>query len=535
YYLKPWYDFIVFSQYQKARITFVQTVADLASRPHNVECLERAGALDLLKPLLSDVMPSVQHTAAVALGRLANHDSKMAQAVIRRNVIPKLLKGIEKQNKFYKKAALFVLRALAKHSPEMAGIVVQSGGLEATVTCLEDFDPGVKEAAAWALGYIARDNKDLAQTIVNVGAVPLLVLCLQEPELYLKQISASALCDISKHSIELAQTVVDAGAIPFLVKAISNSDPKLKRQAFTALGSIAKHSIELAEILVEAEIFPDVLLHMAHPDELVNRAAAILTREICKHTLELAQLVVNTGGIGALLKLIQVSNSSTRLPAIIALGYIAGHSDQLATAVIGSEGVTQLALVLQDETEDHMRAVTAWAIGQIGKHTSEHAKAIALANIFPVLLKMYSDPRSSEDLKAKCKATLKQVMQKCMHIEALEPLLQDAPPNILKYILGQFSKILPNVPRARRLFVTTGGLKKVQELEAEPGSALHEYITIINCCFPEEIVRYYSPGYPDTLLDIVEQYQPKCASLLAIDHKVSDLMDSCSSFSYPEE
>lgn len=52
-------------------------------------------------------------------------------------------------------------------------------------------------------------------------------------------------------------------------------------------------------------------------------------------------------------------------------------------------------------------------------------------------------------------------------------------------------QILPNDARARRLFVTSGGLKKVQEIEAEPGTVLSEYITIINCCFPEEIVRYF--------------------------------------------
>lgn len=50
-------------------------------------------------------------------------------------------------------------------------------------------------------------------------------------------------------------------------------------------------------------------------------------------------------------------------------------------------------------------------------------------------------------------------------------------------------QILPTDARARRLFVTSGGLKKVQEIQAEPGTALSEYITVINCCFPEEIVR----------------------------------------------
>lgn len=73
--------------------------------------------------------------------------------------------------KFYKKAALFVLRAIAKHSPELALIVVDNDGLQTIVECLEDFDPQVKEAAAWALGYIARHNKSLAQTAVEAGKI----------------------------------------------------------------------------------------------------------------------------------------------------------------------------------------------------------------------------------------------------------------------------------------------------------------------------------------------------------------------------
>lgn len=62
------------------------------------------------------------------------------------------------KQRFYKKAAAFVLRAVAKHSPKLAQAVVNSGALNALISCLEEFDPGVKEASAWALGYIARHN-----------------------------------------------------------------------------------------------------------------------------------------------------------------------------------------------------------------------------------------------------------------------------------------------------------------------------------------------------------------------------------------
>jgi 3-methyladenine DNA glycosylase AlkD len=65
------------------------------------------------------------------------------------------------------------------------------------------------------------------------------------------------------------------------------------------------------------------------------------------------------------------------------------------------KGVVQLALTLAEEREDHLRAAAAWALGQIGRHTPEHAKAVALANVLPKLLEWYLKPESTEDLQQK--------------------------------------------------------------------------------------------------------------------------------------
>lgn len=125
----------------------------------------------------------------------------------------------------------------------------------------------------------------------------------------------------------------------------------------------------------------------------------------------MAQLTVNIGGIGALLELISTAKLTVRLPAIMAIGYIAGHSDQLAIAIIGSkvwcfdavvcyniltkirkkyllQGIVLLSTILHEENDDHTLAITVWAVGQIGKHTSEHAKAVAVANILPKILQV---------------------------------------------------------------------------------------------------------------------------------------------------
>ncbi|XP_041041065.1 sperm-associated antigen 6 isoform X2 [Carcharodon carcharias] len=444
---KPLY---VFEQYQKARAQFVQTIAELATRPQNIETLQNAGVMSLLRPLLLDVVPNIQQTAALALGRLANYNDDLAEAVVKGDILPQLVYSLAEQNRFYKKAAAFVLRAVAKHSPQLAQAVVDCGALDALVICLEEFDPGVKEAATWALGYVARHNAELSQAVVDAGAVPLLVLCIQEPEVPLKRIAASALSDIAKQSPELAQTVVDAGSIAHLAQMILNPDAKLK----------------------------------------------------------LSQLIVNTGGVAAVIDYIGESKSNVRLPGIMMLGYVAAHSENLAMAVIVSKGVPQLAICLSEEPEDHIKAASAWALGQIGRHTPEHARAVAVANVLPKLLALYMQTGSSEDLQIKAKKALKNILQKCTYLPALDPLLHDAPSNVLKHVVGQYSKVLPHDAKARRLFVTSGGLKKIQEIKAEPGSVMQEYINGINSCYPEEIVRYYSPGYSDALLERVENYQP---------------------------
>ena len=139
----------IFDRYQKERVLFVQSVADLATRPQNVEALMNAGVMALLRPLLLDNVPSIQQSAALALGRLANYNDDLAEAVVSNDILPQLVYQLSEQNRFYKKAAAFVLRAVAKHSPQLAKAVVDSGALDALVGCLEEFDPGAKDARAF--------------------------------------------------------------------------------------------------------------------------------------------------------------------------------------------------------------------------------------------------------------------------------------------------------------------------------------------------------------------------------------------------
>ncbi|CAJ1024312.1 paralyzed flagella protein 16 [Leishmania guyanensis] len=496
-----------FDEYQKARVRFVQTIADLASKPANIEALQQAGVMQLLRPLLLDSVPSVQQSAALAIGRLANSSEEMAENVVSGDVLTQLVYSLGDQNRFYKKSAAFVLRSVARHSPQLAQAVADSQAVVALVGCLEEFDPTVKESAAWALGYVARHNADLAQEVVDKGAVPPLVLCVQEPELSLKRVAASTLSDIAKHSPELAQSIVDQDAITHLAPLITSSDAKLKRQVCQCLAQIAKHSVELAELVVEGEIFPKIFLLLADSDEVVQRNAATCIREIAKHTPELAQLVVNAGGVGALVEYTSTTRGSTRLPGVMTLGYLSAFSETLALAVIVAHGIVPLADTLEKESEDHIRAAAAWSLGQLGRHSADHAKAVADRNVLPRLLDAYLNPGSSDDLQTKSKRALKAIIQHCVYLPALEPLLHpDAPQDVLKYVCGQYAKVLPTDVAAKREFVANRGLATIQRIKAEPGSSLAESIQIINSCFPPEIVEYYSPEYAQTFIEKIENY-----------------------------
>ena len=124
---------------------------------------------------------------------------------------------------------------------------------------------------------------------------------------------------------------------------------------------------------------------------------------------------------------------------------------------------------------------------------------MADANALPKLLAVFLHEASSETQDEAKRAQA--VIQKCVHLPALEPLL-DAPENILKYVVNQFAKVLPDVA-ARRSFVTSGG-QKILELQPEPGSKLGDFVRAITECYPKEIVDYYSPNYSKQLLDTLD-------------------------------
>lgn len=79
---------------------------------------------------------------------------------------------------------------------------------------------------------------------------------------------------------------------------------------------------------------------------------------------------------------------------------------------------------LATEEEDHLKAATVWSLGQIGRHTPDHAKAVADTGVLPSMVNLESEDKSSEDLKNKCRKALKAIVAKLTHLPALDALVQ---------------------------------------------------------------------------------------------------------------
>ena len=60
--------------------------------------LPLTGVMQLLRPLLLDVVPGVQQTAALALGRLANYSDDLAESVVKGDILPQLVYSLAEQN-----------------------------------------------------------------------------------------------------------------------------------------------------------------------------------------------------------------------------------------------------------------------------------------------------------------------------------------------------------------------------------------------------------------------------------------------------
>jgi hypothetical protein len=79
--------------------------------------LHNAGVLDLLKPLLVDNVPSVQHYASLAIGRLCSQNEQFAKSVAANDILPQLVFTLQEQGVCTKFSTDPFHRKISKNQP----------------------------------------------------------------------------------------------------------------------------------------------------------------------------------------------------------------------------------------------------------------------------------------------------------------------------------------------------------------------------------------------------------------------------------
>jgi len=543
-----------FEEYQKSRIMFVQTVAELANREQNIDSLKRLGVMKLLGPLLSDPVTSIKQSAALAIGRLARQDVELATSIVEEDkgkILSQLLESLETNNKFYKKAACYVISSIAKHNKELAQKVVEGGAIKFLVACLEEYDPSVKETAAWALRHIAEKSRELAMEIEKAKAIDFLVACLQEPEISIKRVAIKCLSYIAMHSDYLTNQVANDSNLNILLYYLVLKDTSLKRQILLCLGNLAKNSKEVAGRIING-INDNLLTECIKGKDITcQKNALVLVNEIAKKTQEHAQILCAKIKTEVFVNYIYENNGEQRLVGIPILSTLASYNKDHANNIISLHGHEALAITLYTENEQKLLTAACIALGNLAKYSADLTNEISKNLVIPGgdradrgdarrentnnIQRVYSIPyklleysvfnrvnwddyKREEDrklaienyheLKDTAKSALDNIIDYTSTIETVLLLLEE--PRFSNIDKGIYESILVHVVRKirdllnenkvyRRDFFKNKSFKKIIELKKTYKSIKDELVAF-NEFYPPEIINFFQDDYEKELL-----------------------------------
>jgi hypothetical protein len=527
-----------FQEYQKARVTFVQTVAELAKRQQNIEALKNLGVMNLLGPLLSDPVPSVKQSAALAIGRLVKEDMELANIVVNEDkgkILLHLLESKDSNNKFYKQAACYVISSISKHNKELATRVKEVGSISFLVSCLEDYDPSLKQYAAWALMNIAEKSHELASEIEKSKGITCLIQCLQEPEIELKRVVVKTLSNIAKHSPKLAACVANTGDnLNNIIYYLLLKDTSLRRQILLCLSSIAKNIEDRKRILdsLDSNILIDCI---QSKDITLQKNALCLINEIVKSSSNLATTIMSKIKPPVFVNYIMENIGEQRLFAINVISNLSSSHEENANNIITSDGHIALAQTLFTETDFKVLSAAAEAFYQLCRYKPDITNKIFKSddhvhqnekqfNIpyklleLAVFRKEKNEISGKEEekkrvmdafneLNEKARDALEKLIETCSEMSVLTPLL-DEPVHIpfdsniygeiLRRVVDKMRNLLVNNKPLQTDFFRNKSLKKILDLQKSYPKLKDEILAYD--FYDQNVINYFSDTYEKELL-----------------------------------
>ena len=504
---------ITFTNYQKSRIQFVQSLAELSKRKENFEDITSLGGLLLLRPLITDVVPSIAQTACIALGRLAAESAEISSSIVQLDILPHIIQSISEQSRLFKKCASFVLRSLARHNTELAKSVIEHDGLRALSSVLDDHDPGVKEAGCWALSYIAKHNSELANSVADVISLEKIIDCVKEPEIALKRIAVNCLTQIAKQSEELAKRVAakETGLMIHLCPMIDNPDPLLRRQALSCLAQIASGKHELAERIIETISLEKLMKLLQDADLMVRVNVVELIKNLIKQSVEIAKLLSNAQAEKYLIEFLKESPEEVIEGALETITIMASFNEVFSSNLLNIQSGTVVLEILKNTNEQKIKTVCIQFLGAVFQYSSEHSSNFTQNGGLSYLLAVLSGKQSRSPLDKEILKSISNILKNSKDINGLHNLVKSphSPVSVLIILCKRILSFIQNDAAAKKMFAKIKGIETVWDLKKKTDQNDQAFLVVLDeiCAqYSEELVRLFNPDYPAIIIKRLTEY-----------------------------
>jgi hypothetical protein len=502
-----------FTNYQKSRIQFVQSLAELSKRKENFEDITSLGGLLLLRPLITDVVPSIAQTACIALGRLAAESAEIATNIVQLDILPHIVQSMSDQSRLFKKCASFVLRSVARHNADLGRAIIEHDGLTAISHVLDDHDPGVKEAGCWALSYISKHNEELAGAVADVISLERIIDCVKEPEISLKRIAVNCLTQIAKQGEDLAKRVAtkETGLMAHLCPMIDNPDVLLRRQALACLAQIASGKQELAEQIVKTISLEKLMKLFQEEDVLVKVNAVELTKNLMKHSAEIAKLMSNAQAEKHLVRFLSECPAEAREGVLETLIVIASFNETLANNLLGCSADEVVLDILRNSQDPKTRNLCIQFLGAVSQNSGDQSGAVGQTGGLSYLLGLLTTKGGKGAHDKEVLRSISNIIKNYKDISSLLQLIRtpNLPLSVLAILCKRIAVFIQADAGAKKAFAAQRGLETIWDIKKklDPSEqGLGGVLDDICNQYPDELVRLFNPDYPAMVIRKMTDY-----------------------------
>ena len=310
------------SEYQTSRAAFVESVRCLLAKEDGgrvKKALFDADVVGLLcRPLIQDVVPSIQIASLATLGKVAHKGrahldgSQLTSHAILDSVVTSLVH----QSRRVRLQANEALQSISGQGVSSAIAVKNAGALIPLLLQLEDTDDELNRSAVKTINVLiniltrsdcgehgenAVANADLAAEILSEHTLSLLIGHLdtstEVSSMALKAAIVALLADACSTGMQLTSKIVEAGGMASVCYLITDKQATtaLLADSFRCLGHIASYTDDLAMQVVDCGVMRHTARALTSQSPPIRRSASRLAYELSSKTADMAERMASDG------------------------------------------------------------------------------------------------------------------------------------------------------------------------------------------------------------------------------------------------